>query len=104
MQRRSTQSEPYDEMAKLALVGDSSVGKTNILLRCIHSQINLNHIATIGIDFKVKVVNVDGFKLKLQIWDTAGQQRFRNLTGTVYQGAEAILLVLLDNYVGLFCD
>lgn len=60
-------------MAKLALIGDSSVGKTNILLRYIHSEINLNHIATIGIDFKVKLVDVDGFKLKMQIWDTAGQ-------------------------------
>ena len=60
-------------MAKLALIGDSSVGKTNILLRYIHSEINLSHIATIGIDFKVKVVDIDEFKLKLQIWDTAGQ-------------------------------
>jgi small GTP-binding protein len=60
-------------MAKLALVGDSSVGKTNILLRFIHSEISMSHVATIGIDFKVKSVNIDGFKLKLQIWDTAGQ-------------------------------
>ena len=82
-------------MAKLARIGDSSVGKTNSLLRSIHSEINLNHIATIGIDFKLKLVDVDGFKLKLQIWDTAGQERFRNLTGTVYQGAQAILLVTL---------
>lgn len=60
-------------MAKIALIGDSSVGKTNILLRYIHSDVNMSHVATIGIDFKVKSVNVDGFKLKLQIWDTAGQ-------------------------------
>lgn len=60
-------------MAKIALIGDSSVGKTNILLRYIHSDVNMSHVATIGIDFKVKSVNVDGFRLKLQIWDTAGQ-------------------------------
>lgn len=71
-------------MAKLALIGDSSVGKTNILLHYIHSGADMHHVATIGIDFKVKVVNVDDFKIKLQIWDTAGQERFRNLTGTVY--------------------
>jgi small GTP-binding protein len=60
-------------MAKIALIGDSSVGKTNILLRYIHSDVNMSHVATIGIDFKVKSVTVDGFRLKLQIWDTAGQ-------------------------------
>lgn len=61
-------------MAKLAIIGDSSVGKTNILLRYINSEeINMTHLATIGIDFKVKSVSINGFKLKLQIWDTAGQ-------------------------------
>lgn len=62
----------------------------------------MSHIATIGIDFKVKSVDLEGFKLKLQIWDTAGQQRFRNLTGTIYQGAEAVILVFLIILVGLF--
>jgi Ras-related protein Rab-8A len=54
----------------------------------------MSHITTIGIDFKVKTVNLNGFKIKMQIWDTAGQERFRNLTGTIYQGAQAIILVL----------
>lgn len=54
----------------------------------------MTHITTIGIDFKVKTLNIDGFKLKMQIWDTAGQERFRNLSGTIYQGAEAIILVI----------
>jgi Ras-related protein Rab-8A len=60
-------------MAKLAIIGDSSVGKTNILLKYVNSDVNMSHIATIGIDFKVKSVNINGYKLKLQIWDTAGQ-------------------------------
>jgi small GTP-binding protein len=86
MQKRQSQADNYDAMAKLAIIGDSSVGKTNILLRYMHGEVSMSHVATIGIDFKVKSVSVDGFKIKLQIWDTAGQERFRNLTGTVYQG------------------
>ena len=60
-------------MAKIAVIGDSSVGKTNILLRYVNSDYQLTHITTIGIDFKVKTVTIDGFRLKMQIWDTAGQ-------------------------------
>ena len=74
-------------MAKLAIIGDSSVGKTNLLIRYINSEYQPSHISTIGIDFKLKTVNINGYKLKLQIWDTAGQERFRTLTSTIYQGA-----------------
>ena len=63
----------YDSMAKVAVIGDSSVGKTNLLLRYVSADYTQTHIATIGIDFKVKTVNVDNYRLKLQIWDTAGQ-------------------------------
>ena len=87
------QKKDYDAMAKVAVIGDSSVGKTNLLLRYVNADYTQSHIATIGIDFKVKTADINGFKIKLQIWDTAGQERFRNLTGTIYQGAEAVLLV-----------
>lgn len=86
----------YDKMAKMAVIGDSAVGKTNLLLRYVSATYSQSHIATIGIDFKVKTVDVNGYRIKLQIWDTAGQERFRNLTGTIYQGAEAVLLVRLE--------
>ena len=85
----------YDAMSKIAVIGDSAVGKTNLLLRYVSADYSQTHIATIGIDFKVKTVEVDGFKIKLQIWDTAGQERFRNLTGTIYQNAEAVLVVTI---------
>lgn len=57
----------------MAIIGDSSVGKTNILMRYISSSYQPNHVITIGIDFKVKTLNLDGYKLKMQLWDTAGQ-------------------------------
>ncbi len=65
--------EQFDVMTKIAVIGDSSVGKTNLLLRYVNAEYNQNHVATIGIDFKLKTVNINNFKLKLQIWDTAGQ-------------------------------
>lgn len=71
--KNSASKEPFDAMAKVAVIGDSSVGKTNILLRYTHSDYQLTHIATIGIDFKVKKLQLDNFRLKMQIWDTAGQ-------------------------------
>ena len=77
----------FDSMAKIAVIGDSAVGKTNLLLRYVNADYHQTHVATIGIDFKVKTVDLEGYRIKLQIWDTAGQERFRNLTGTIYQGA-----------------
>jgi Ras-related protein Rab-8A len=84
----------FDTMAKVAVIGDSAVGKTNLLVRYVSADYHQTHIATIGIDFKVKTIDINGFRIKLQIWDTAGQERFRNLTGTIYQGAEAVILVI----------
>lgn len=49
-------------------------------------------MATIGVDFKIKIITVDGMRLKLQIWDTAGQERFKNITQTYYKGAAGIIL------------
>ena len=67
------QQDTFDDLAKVAVIGNSSVGKTNILLRYINANYQNNHVVTIGIDFKVKMLNLDGYKLKMQIWDTAGQ-------------------------------
>jgi Ras-related protein Rab-8A len=63
----------YDEMAKVAVIGDSAVGKTNLLLRYVSTAYQQSHTATIGIDFKVKTIEVNGMRIKMQIWDTAGQ-------------------------------
>ena len=82
-----------DATVKLVIIGDSGVGKTNVLLRFCDDQFRLNYVATIGVDFKVKTINVDGKKIKLQIWDTAGQDRFKNINQTYYKGAIGVVLV-----------
>lgn len=96
MENRSGQKgqpERYDHLIKLVILGDSAVGKTNILLRFSSSEYKTTHLPTIGVDFKVKNLTVDGKKLKLQLWDTAGQERFKTITQTYYRGASGIILV-----------
>ena len=82
----------YDYLIKLILVGDSGVGKTCLLVRFIEDVFITSYISTIGIDFKIKVVKIDGKMIKLQIWDTAGQDRFRTITQTYYKGAMGVIL------------
>ena len=65
--------ENIDILAKLIIIGDSGVGKTNLILRFVGESFKQNYVATIGVDFKSKTVELEGKKIKLQIWDTAGQ-------------------------------
>nr|XP_008541542.1 PREDICTED: ras-related protein Rab-26 [Equus przewalskii] len=75
------------------LVGDSGVGKTCLLVRFKDGAFLAGtFISTVGIDFRNKVLDVDGMKVKLQIWDTAGQERFRSVTHAYYRDAHGELL------------
>lgn len=71
--RSMRRDQNYDYLAKLLIIGDSGVGKTNILLRFCENNFMTSHLTTIGIDFKIKTIEVDSKKIRLQIWDTAGQ-------------------------------
>ncbi|KAL2998362.1 hypothetical protein AAZX31_09G095200 [Glycine max] len=74
-----------DYLFKLLLIGDSSVGKSCLLLRFAVD----NYISTIGVDFKIRTVELEGKIVKLQIWDGAGQERFRTITSSYYRGEDA---------------
>ncbi|XP_054848180.1 ras-related protein Rab-26 [Eublepharis macularius] len=90
----SSSGEFYDVAFKVMLVGDSGVGKTCLLVRFKDGAFLAgSFISTVGIDFRNKVLNVDGVKVKLQIWDTAGQERFRSVTHAYYRDAHALLLL-----------
>lgn len=69
------------------------VGKSCLLLRFCDDSFTPSFITTIGIDFKIRIVDLDGKKIKIQIWDTAGQERFRTITTAYYRGAMGIMLV-----------
>uniref|UniRef100_A0A452XJJ0 GTP-binding protein n=1 Tax=Aegilops tauschii subsp. strangulata TaxID=200361 RepID=A0A452XJJ0_AEGTS len=83
----------YDYLFKLLLIGDSSVGKSCLLLRFADDAYVDTYISTIGVDFKIRTVELDGKSVKLQIWDTAGQERFRTITSSYYRGAHGIIIV-----------
>ncbi|KAG9456921.1 hypothetical protein H6P81_001429 [Aristolochia fimbriata] len=86
-------SNDYDYLFKLLLIGDSSVGKSCLLLRFADDSYVDSYISTIGVDFKIRTVELDGKTIKLQIWDTAGQERFRTITSSYYRGAHGIIIV-----------
>ena len=83
----------YDYLLKLLIVGNSGVGKSCLLVRFADDIYQENYIATIGVDFKIKSLEIEEKNVKLQIWDTAGQDRFRNITASYYRGAACIMLV-----------
>jgi len=70
--RSGRQNQTFDMQIKLLMIGDSGVGKTCLLLRYANDSFSPTFITTIGIDFKIKTVEVDGKVIKLQIWDTSG--------------------------------
>eukprot|EP00542_Grammatophora_oceanica_P010516 CAMPEP_0194033998 /NCGR_PEP_ID=MMETSP0009_2-20130614/6438_1 /TAXON_ID=210454 /ORGANISM="Grammatophora oceanica, Strain CCMP 410" /LENGTH=322 /DNA_ID=CAMNT_0038674733 /DNA_START=60 /DNA_END=1025 /DNA_ORIENTATION=+ len=88
------QSYPYDHLFKILIIGDAGVGKSSMLLRFTDDSFDEHIQSTIGVDFKVKHLDVgDGKRVKLTIWDTAGQERFRTLTSSYYRGAHGVVLV-----------
>ena len=83
----------YDYLLKILLVGNSGVGKTSMTFRAINNTFATNVASTLGIDFQTKFVNVSGKRVKLQIWDTSGQERFWAVTTHFFRGAKGALLV-----------
>jgi len=83
----------YDFLFKVVILGDSGVGKSNILSRITKDQFNQSSKSTIGVEFATKGFHTDGKYIKAQIWDTAGQEKFRAMTSAYYRGAVGALLV-----------
>ena len=78
---------------KILTLGETTVGKTSLLNKFTENTFSKTQFATIGIDFKLKKININGKTIELKIWDTAGQERYRNLTKQYYKGADGILLI-----------
>eukprot|EP01035_Chromulina_nebulosa_P017329 gene17329-22873_t len=85
-----SRDNPFDMQIKLLMVGDCGVGKSRLMLRYSSDTLALT---TIGIEFKIKNIQLDGLRIKLQIWNTAGSERFRTITTSYFRGAHGILLV-----------
>jgi len=85
---------PQPPLIQIMLIGDTYAGKTCLLTRFKDNKfLDSNFISTVGIDYKNKIVDLDGTKVKLQLWDTAGQERFRSLTHAYFRDANAVMVV-----------
>ena len=83
----------YDYLYKLILVGDSATGKTSLMTGFAGGEFSTDYIPTIGVDFTSRIIVIDGTRIKLQLWDTAGNPRFRAITRAYYRGSHGIIVV-----------
>jgi small GTP-binding protein len=88
-----SKDDEYDYLFKVVLIGDSGVGKSNLLSRFTRNEFNLESKSTIGVEFATRSIQCDAKTIKAQIWDTAGQERYRAITSAYYRGAVGALLV-----------
>ena len=85
----------FETLLKICIIGDSSVGKTNVLFKFIDGQFSPLHVATIGFDYKSKIITLPSTKqkIKLQIWDTAGQEKYMSMNKSLFQRVQGIILM-----------
>ena len=81
-----------DNLLKLVLVGDTKVGKTCLMKQFVDEKFDLEEEYTVGVEFGTKTIPIGNKRIKLQIWDTAGQKRFGSITKSYYRGAAIFLL------------
>uniref|UniRef100_A0A8B9RHL2 Ras-related protein Rab-25 n=1 Tax=Astyanax mexicanus TaxID=7994 RepID=A0A8B9RHL2_ASTMX len=85
--------EAYNFVFKVVLIGESGVGKSNLLSRFTKNEFNHDSRTTIGVEFSTRTVQLNSLTIKAQIWDTAGLERYRAITSAYYRGAVGALLV-----------
>ncbi|XP_019172255.1 PREDICTED: ras-related protein Rab11D [Ipomoea nil] len=85
--------QKIDYVFKVVLIGDSAVGKSQILARFARNEFSLDSKATIGVEFQTRTMLIQHKSVKAQIWDTAGQERYRAVTSAYYRGAVGAMLV-----------
>ena len=83
----------YSYLFKYIIIGDTGVGKSCLLLQFTDKRFRHDHDLTIGVEFGSRMLRLEDKEIKLQIWDTAGQESFRSITRSYYRGAAGALLV-----------
>ncbi|CAD8072688.1 unnamed protein product [Paramecium sonneborni] len=83
----------YAYLFKFIIIGDSSVGKSCLLLQFLDRKFKLDHDTTIGVEFGSRTLNIRQKNIKLQIWDTAGQESFKSITRSYYRGSICAIIV-----------
>ncbi|VDM15441.1 unnamed protein product [Wuchereria bancrofti] len=83
----------YNYLFKIVIVGDHNCGKSCILLRFAENSFRQDHITTLGVDFKLKTVKLGRDKIRLELWDTAGMERYRTIYNSYYHSAHGVMCV-----------
>jgi len=83
----------YDYLFKVVTVGDCGVGKSNLLMKYVNNIFILDNKTTIGVEFYVKNIEINDKIIKVQLWDTGGQERYRAITNAYYRGSQGCILV-----------
>lgn len=86
-------SNRYDYSFKFIVIGDTGVGKTSLIGRLIDNRFDPSHEFTVGVEYACKTIAINGKVIKLQIWDTAGQEEFKAITRSYYRSSAAALVV-----------
>ena len=81
------------DFINIITLGESSVGKSSIINRYVENNFDYNFVSTLGVDFRKKIININGEDIRLKIWDTAGQEKFRSIQKQYYRNSDGILLV-----------
>lgn len=84
--------DDFDMVVKIVLIGDSAVGKSNILNRYTKDKFTLNSKSTVGVEFGAKCVTLKDQTIKAQIWDTAGQERYKSVTNAYFKNAKGAFI------------
>jgi Ras-related protein Rab-1A len=87
-----TTTRDYDALYKMIIIGNSGVGKSAIMIRRCDKVYSDVAMSTLGVDFRYSVIEIDKKIIKLQIWDTAGQDRFKTITSTYYRGIHGVIV------------
>ena len=90
---KSKVEQEFDILKKIIIIGDSGVGKSNILLRYSEGKFVDNYMMTIGINFMYKITKIDDLRIKMQIWDTAGQDKYKTITQNYYKNCNGAFVV-----------
>jgi len=92
LKNSNKENHNYHYIFKIILIGDQNIGKTSLITRYIKKSFSENYICTIGVDFMMKSITIDEQVVKLQIWDTAGMEKYRQITSSYYKGAQASII------------
>ena len=89
----SQRDDNFDEKIKIMIIGESKTGKTSLISRYCNNEFYGAYLSTIGIDFQIKNIILNNKNIRLQIWDTAGEERYRNIAKNYFQSSDGFIIV-----------